>query len=124
MSHTPLQQLIHNTVVQPALKERLHQIKAKIEEYDNENNRAKISFVNPFGPGRKTIDNVPLQLGSGGVHSAGPYPGDEVWVSFINGNVNFPRITSLADEAYRYRTRENMRHTRKGSLIPDYLSMG
>ena len=119
--HSTLAAAIKNNIVEPALKERHHMTKAVVTEYDNLSNRANVSINNPYGQGKKQLIGVPIQLGSGGVHSAGPFKGDEVWLEYIGGNILYPRIVSLADEDYRYGTREKMRHSRKGALVPDSI---
>jgi hypothetical protein len=117
----PLHDAIKEKIVNPALRDRLHTIKGVVTYYDNKMNRASVEVNNPYGIGRKTFNGVPVQLGSGGTHSAGPFVGQEVWMNFIGGNVFYPRIVSLADENYEQNTREKMRHRRKGSLVPDSL---
>lgn len=118
----PLHEAIKDKIVTPALSGRLHPVIGSVVHYDNIQNFAIVETDNPFGVGRVTFDNVPIQIGSGGVHSAGPFVGDEVWMSFLNGNPLFPRITALADEDYMNTTRsDRLKHRRKGSMIPDSL---
>jgi hypothetical protein len=113
---------INDKVVKPALRDRHHMIKGTVTEYSNIMNRASVVVNNPYGQGKRTFNGVPVQIGSGGVHSAGPWVGSEVWMEYIGGNIFYPRIVSLADENYQYGTREQMRHSRKGALIPDSLT--
>lgn len=118
-----LQEEIKNKVVDPILHDRHHMVKGTVLYYNNLMNRATVEIHNRVGPGRKRLDGVPVQLGGGGFHSAGPFKGDEVWVSFIGGNIFFPRVVALADENYEFNTRaERMRHRRKGSLVPDSIT--
>lgn len=118
----PLHEAIKQKILEPALKDRQHMIKGTIRSYDNQKNVADVEVNNPFGAGRRIFELVPVQLGSGGVHSAGPFVGDEVWMTYIGGSVMHPRIISLADENYERNTRESrMRSRRKGALIPDSL---
>jgi hypothetical protein len=119
----PLHAIIHKEIVGPALMKRIHPIQAKILDYDNKNNLAMVEFKSPFGLGMMSIPAVPVVIGSGGVHSAGPFIGDQVWLTFLNGNENMPRITGLVNELkYQEQVREGrMKHERKGSLIPDTL---
>src|SRR5205085_1377011 len=110
--------MIREKVVDPVLRDRVHPIKATIVSYNNYSNMARIRFLNPFGQGEKELGSVPLQLGSGGVHSAGPFPGDQVWVTFLHGNLTRPRIVSLADDNYYEGTREErLKHERQGTMI-------
>lgn len=118
---TPLHDAIKEKILDPALKDRHHMIKGEIVSYNNIMNRANVLVDNRYGIGKKIFNGVPVQIGSGGVHSAGPFVGSEVWITFIGGNVFYPRIVSLADENYQYHTREALRHSRKGALIPDSL---
>lgn len=116
-----LKQAIVDSVVQPYANSVFDTLLAEIVNYDTIKNRATIRFQNPKGTGTMELDNVPVQIGSGGIHSAGPFVGDHVWVSFQNKSPLHPKIVSLADEAYQYRTRERIKHSRKGAFIPDFI---
>lgn len=119
----PLQQAIKDKVVDPALKDRKHMVHGVVRFYDNHSNRATVEINNPYGTGRRMLDAVPVQIGSGGVHAAGPFEGDEVWVTFLGGNILYPRITAMGDPTYEDTTREaRLRHRRKGALVPDSLT--
>lgn len=117
-----LHEAIKDKILDPALKDRHHMIKGTIRSYNNVLNRANVEIDNRYGVGKRMLNGVPVQLGSGGVHSAGPFEGTEVWITFIGGNIYYPRIVALADENYRYNTRENLRHRRKGAVVPDSLT--
>ena len=117
----PLHEAIKEKIVQPMLKERLHTLRGKIVAYDNKLNRANVEIDNPYGVGKRTLEHVPLQIGSGGVHSAGPFVGDDVWVAFVDGNILNPKIIVLADEQYEHNTRQRMQHRRKGAFLPDSI---
>ena len=93
----PLHEAIKDKIVEPALKDRHHMTKGVVVSYNNTLNRATVEIDNRYGVGKRTLQGVPVQLGSGGVHSAGPFVGSEVWVTFIGGNVFYPRIVSIAD---------------------------
>lgn len=123
MTMNQLHQIIKDKVVQPMLRERMHPTKGTILFYDNQTNTATVEIPNITDQGKHRLTNVPVQTGSGGVHSAGPFVGDEVWVIFLGGNLFLPRIVSIADERYQDRTRaRRFRHERKGAYIPDYIS--
>jgi hypothetical protein len=117
-----LKGLIHSEVVLPALRERLHPIRAVVVGYNNYNNTANVRYLDPEGGGERELARVPIQIGSGGVHSAGPFPGDEVWVNFLGGSAMYPRIVALADEDYQEKTRAKLKHERQGSLVPNKIT--
>jgi len=117
-----MQRLIHDAVVAPALKERVHDIRALVTKYDDVKNIASVSFPSIHGEGYTELDNVPVQIGSAGFHSAGPFVGDEVWISFIGGSMLMPQIVSLADRQYKLRTREyRLKHEKQGAYLPDNI---
>lgn len=116
-----LKECIMENVVKPHTNMNFGTIIAEVYELDNVTNRAKIIFKDPKGLGFINLENVPIQLGSGGVHSAGPLIGDRVWVTFLNNSPLCPKIISLADESYEVNTREKTKHTRKGAFIPDSI---
>lgn len=119
MGANPLHEIIKCQIVEPALGNRIHPIRATVQFYNNYHNTATIRFKNPFSPGEREMNAVPVQIGSGGVHAAGPFPGDQVWVQFLGGNMMQPRIVSLADEDYVTNTRETrLKHQRQGTMIP------
>ena len=115
-----IQKLIHKTVVTPALKERLHGARGYVVSRDHHHSTATVEFTSIHGEGKTVLDNVPIQIGSSGFHSAGPFPGDEVWISFMGGNILHPQITSIIDCQYYLKTREyRLRHNGKGTHLPD-----
>lgn len=113
-----LRKKIIDKVVNPIEITKYDTVQAEIVSYSEKNNTATIQFQDPRGGGIMELDNVPIQLGSGGVHSAGPFTGDMVWVSFSNRNLLFPKIVSLADEDYESNTRERYNHANKCGYIP------
>lgn len=109
-------------VVKPYVKNYLHQVKAKVITYDHNTNLATIAFNSIHGQGYVTLFGVPVQLGSGGVHSAGPFQGDDVWVSFHNGDIKLPTVVALSDDDHKNNTRRaRQKHARKGSYVPDSI---
>jgi hypothetical protein len=116
-----LHDVIKDKVVEPMLRDRQHMIRGRVTRYNHIMNRATVVTNNRYGLGKKEFHGVPVQIGSGGVHSAGPFEGQDVWMTFVGGNILHPRIVSLADENYQFNTRESLRHRRKGALIPDSL---
>lgn len=96
----------------------------EIIEFDNEKMIATVKIINPKGPGSKKLDNVPVQLGSGGLSQSGPYLGDKVMISFKNGNINTPVIVSIIDVNHKNNFRDaREKHLRKGSMCSDNMCM-
>ena len=117
-----LKDAIVEKVITPHLNNYMHPVKAKVIDYDHIYNFASVMFESPNSLGHIELLNVPVQLGSGGVHSAGPFPGDEVWVMFSEGDIKKPKIVALADEEYKTLTRElRQKHSRKGAYVPDLI---
>lgn len=118
----PLKDLIYEKIVKPYNDNTFDTVVANIVSYNNIKNKASIEFQDPKGSGLIELDNVPVQLGTGGVHSAGPFVGDQVWVSFVNKSLMHPKIVSLCDEKYVINTRNKLTHTRKGSYLPEQFN--
>ena len=116
-----LKDYIAENIVKPQMSNLTHPVKAMVMRLNDKDNRADIFYKDALQDGGITqLFDVPIQLGSGGSKSAGPFPGDEVWVTFGGGDVKRPQITALVDENYKNKTRETrMKHLRKGSLVPD-----
>jgi hypothetical protein len=114
-----LSKAIKTKVLEPHLNQFYDMIKATILEYDNSHNRAKIKFDDPRGSGFIELEDVPVQLGSGGVSSSGPFIDDEVWISFENKNIFSPKIVSLCDEQFNNKTKERFNHSLQGAYLPE-----
>ena len=69
-----------------------------------------------------TQERVPVELSGLGIIASGPFPGDQVHLSFVNGNQLKPKVVAKADEAYANYTRPLTKHGRKGAFLTDYLS--
>jgi hypothetical protein len=117
-----LKKTIQKKILEPYNNNIFDTILAKVTAYDNLKNRATITFNDPKNTGAITLENVPVQLGSGGFHSAGPFPGDQVWVTFANKSLLQPKIVSLADERYQINTRNKLQHKKQGSYLTDRIS--
>ena len=118
-----LKEFITEEIIKPEIGKNHQPVKAVILEYDNSTNRAQVMYKDSFqADGITQLFDVPLQIGSGGSHSAGPFTGDEVWISFLGGDVKRPIIISLVDEDYENKTRGTRnKHMRKGSLMPNMI---
>lgn len=117
-----LHKAIYNKVVQPALKQIAPSTRAVVTEYDGVNNICTVEFHSPLTEGTVEMKEVPVQIGSGGFHSAGPFKGDEVWLNFVNGDYKLPQIVALADRHNVFQTRENRnKHQKKGVYVPDTI---
>ena len=114
-----LKNQIIESIVKPVENSHYDLTQGEIIYYDEKTNKAKVQIRDPRGGGSMALENVPVQLGSGGVHSAGPFQGDIVWVSFQNRNPLFPKIISLADRNYQVNTRERFSHGEKGGYVTD-----
>lgn len=96
--------------------------KGVVVVYNNEHNYCMAEIDNPYGGGKMLLEYVPVQM-SGGVHTAGPFVGDEVWIEFTSGKLELPKVVGFADRQYEKETREKkMKHKKKGANIPERLS--
>ena len=117
-----LKQQILNEIVRPAERVYYDTVQAEVVRYDELTNKAVVTFHDPRGGGPVEMDNVPVQLGSGGVHSSGPFAGDQVWISFEHRNPLYPRIVALGDKNYRQNSRERYSHERQGAYAVGFES--
>ena len=100
----PLHESIKN-IVKPLLEERIHQTKGVVVFSAPEFNLCNVEILNPFGAGMALLERVPVQM-TGGIHTPGPFVGDEVWVTFSEGKMQQPKITGFTDSNYYNNTRE------------------
>lgn len=104
-------------ILDPASSSKLTNALAEVTSYDAENNLANI-FIKRTSTGEmQELENVPIQLSGGGIHSSPITQGDTVYVQFNNGSVFQPKIVGIADEHYFTSTRKREKHLRKGSLL-------
>ena len=106
---------ILNKIVKPMENTYYDMVQAEVLSYSEITNKAQIEFQDPRGGGIMVLDNVPVQIGSGGVHSSGPFVGDAVWVNFNNRNPLYPKIIALGDKDYKNNTRERYSHEKQGA---------
>ena len=104
--------------IDPIYKQDLGMILAQIVFYDDTTNRADVKYDDPSAGGVVTLKGVPVEIASLGLASAGPFPGDQVYVSFLNNNPTLPRIIGRADGDYKYYSRKLYEHPRSGAYMP------
>lgn len=116
---TPLQRQILEKVVQPALRDFMTSVEGTIIAINAQDMVANVSYANLHGPGEKILNNVPIHVSSG-LSVAGPFVGDRVIVSFQNGKIFSPVITSVIDRDHNKMTlNQQQRHNIKGAYVPD-----
>lgn len=109
-------------LIKPMFDEYIHPQKGFIKRYSSETHYADVETNNPHGVGTIVLRQVPVQL-TPGIHLPGPFPGDEVWITFTGGKLNLPKITSFGDPMYAVNTRElGLKHDRHGAYVPNTLS--
>ena len=117
-----IQQALYRTVVEPALRRRQQDVRGVIVDYNNDTNTATVEFQSPDNESTAIMEHVPVNIGAGGVHAAGPFEGDEVWISFVNGNIALPQVISVIDRNYGLSTKESrLKHVEKGAYVPDSI---
>lgn len=103
-------------------RENMKTTEGEIVAFNNETMLCDIKILHPFSSGMLRLNNVPMQLGSGGLSQAGPFIGDKCMVSFINGNLHNPYILSLLDTNHENNFRKiREKHERKGCYTPDNI---
>lgn len=114
----PIHQVIYDQVVKRALDSKQDMVKAYVLKYDEDKNTADVEFYSPYSQEAYKLSGVPIQI-TGGFSSSGPFEGDHVWVQFLHGGRNMPRIVSIADEDYKNNTRKKQEHPESGAYVPD-----
>jgi len=121
MAVNPLREQI-SKIAYEQMATRIPAQKGTVVNYSNVHNYAQVEIDNPFGAGLYLLEYVPVQV-VGGLHVPGPFPGDEVWLEFTNGNLNMPKVTALSDRRYKGTFRERkLKHKKQGAYLPDALS--
>lgn len=115
-------QAIKEKVVEPHDRQRFDLITGQVMSYDEETNTATICYKDSKTGGLMTQERVPVELSGLGIIASGPFPGDQVYLSFVNGNQLKPKVVAKTDEAYANYTRPLTKHGRKGAFLTDYLS--
>ena len=121
-----IHEILREQLIEKEKQNRQEPVIGEIEYFDHKNNRAMVKipnkYVNKAGIGDKDhhirLRQVPISL-QGGVHSAGPFKGDKVWVHFQNGDIKQPYVTGGADTTYAHTTRrDRTEHGTKGGFLP------
>lgn len=117
-----LQRQIYEKIVKPTISEIQLPTTGIIYNMNYKTNLADVMTNMPNSTDEKLLKNVPIQLGSKGLSQAGPFKGDRVVITYADGTIHSPYITSIIDLNYNYETRQQQQtHSRKGPLIPDYI---
>lgn len=85
----------------------------------NTNYNVATIFIPFYGKQRdgRIFKNVPITIGSNGVHQSSLRVNDTVYVTFNDTSSFSPKILGKADELYNSNTREKEKHLNKGALI-------
>ena len=111
-----LTRAIKDIALEP-IRENVGLVTGQIVFYDNVTNRAEVKYDDPSNGGVVSAKGVPVEIASLGVSSSGPFPGDQVYIAFLNNNPALPRIIGRADLDYKYYSRELYEHGRSGSQL-------
>ncbi|MEW6770003.1 MAG: hypothetical protein AB1330_01235 [Bacillota bacterium] len=114
----PALKAIVEKAVKPLLNSYRRDLKGRIIAYYPESNTADIEVE--FVGGVVPRYNVPLPRVSGLI-GRDPEPGDEVWVSFCDGDFSRPYVLAVFDSAYT-KTRDEL-FLRQRSKIPDFWGL-
>lgn len=113
-------QNFYRKVVAPALSKVPMSVRGTVTEYYPEQNRCKVRFRDPNN--RSTLEVVMPVMIMGGISNPGPFPGEEVMISFPGGNYTFGIILGVTDLNYSSSTRgRRQTHRRKGAWLPDSI---
>lgn len=94
----------------------------QIQEYDESCNRANVYMYDPKNGEQVLLYNVPVEMSGLGLVSSGPFSGDQVYISFMNGSLLHPKIVGRADETFGYYTRSMTQHSKSGAYLSDTIS--
>lgn len=94
----------------------------QIQEYDDSCNRANVYMYDPKNGEQVLLYNVPVEMSGLGLISSGPFSGDQVYISFMNGSLLHPKVIGRADETFGYYTRSMTQHAKSGAYLSDTIS--
>lgn len=89
---------------------------AVITSFDRKTNRASIRFSDPNGGSIISAENVAFHTQPHGIMTAVPENGQNCWITFLNGSILMPVITSLCDDEYS-KTYSKMSDSNAGCYI-------
>jgi hypothetical protein len=114
-----LSEMIKKEIVDPVVKNRIQATIGTVLKYDAITNTADIEYSNPSG-GRSVDYNVPCGINSPGFHTIDLKPGDNVNITFVNGEITSPRIVGIYSAQYH---EKGLRPTIEyGPTVPDIFS--
>lgn len=117
-----LVEALKQKVIEPYNRVTSELVTGQIMDYDSKTNLATVFYDDPKNGGIVAAELVPVQLPGTGVVASGPFPGDQVWLQFANGNFLKPKVVAIADEAYAVSSRSKTQHDDEGAFLTDYVT--
>ena len=100
-----ISQTIKEKVFTDYERNRYETVVGQIQEYDDTCNRANVYMYDPKNGEQVLLYNVPVEMSGLGLISSGPFSGDQVYITFMNGSLLHPKIIGRADETFGYYSR-------------------
>ena len=117
-----ISQTFKNKFLNEYERNRYEMVVGQIQQYDETCNRANVYMFDPKNGEQVLLHNVPVEMSGLGVVSSGPFSGDQVYISFVNGSILHPKIVGRADETFGYYSRTLTEHSKSGVYLSDSIS--
>lgn len=114
-----ISQTIKEKVFTDYERNRYETVVGQIQEYDDTCNRANVYMYDPKNGEQVLLYNVPVEMSGLGLISSGPFSGDQVYITFMNGSLLHPKIIGRADETFGYYSRSMTQHAKSGAYLSD-----
>lgn len=123
-----INETLQQNLIEPNERQKFNPLIGEVEYFDHKNYRASVKIPNLHVESAGGVQNrkshimlrqVPVVF-THGMHFAGPFKGDQVWVGFQNQDPKQPYIMGHADTKFAYSTRrDRTEHGTKGGFKAD-----
>lgn len=115
----PIQRVIKEEIVDPRVMQGAITTYGYIITYNKYNNDATVSVFDKQIGKYVIYDKVPLMDVSNGVVSTSVADHDEVWIEFVGGNKNMPKVSGIKTKAEASGSITDTTASNNGQGIPD-----
>lgn len=91
----PIHEVIYREVVKPELNRKKSSTKGWVLKVNDKNNTVMVQWKDPLSSVEKEYDNVTYPVQGDGVFGQSIEVGDEVTISFRNGEESLPYVSSI-----------------------------
>ena len=119
-----IQKIISDEIVGTRITQNAITTYGYILECNNTTNTAKVNIFDKTIGAFVIYDGVPLPDTSSGVISVSPSNRTSVWIDFVGGNKNYPRISGVRIENYNRNTQSSHGGTAVPGIVGFFNGLG